>query len=51
MTDFQREVVTIKIKMLKNSRINVWSEEMDTAIIPVLDMFDERTKRTEIGAV
>ena len=36
-------------EMLKTSSMDVWSEEMDTAITPVLDIMDEHMNNLELG--
>ena len=48
MTDLQRELVTMRIEMLNAEILDVWSEETDMAIIPVLNLLDERTNNIEI---
>ena len=49
MTELQRNIYTMRAERVKTDCLDVWSQEMQGAINPVLDILDQYMKRLEMG--
>ena len=49
MADLQREVDTMRTEMVNTDGIDVWSQEMEGAISPILAILDDQMKNWRCG--